>query len=279
MDIISPIIVKKLSLFDEKAQKTAAADSQSEISTRKSKAFFDNITNYFIKIYKEECIQIFNKHGNTLKKNLNIKLNVDRVNCCAIEKELKHLLIQFDNKMILIIDLKNEKVCDILHFDFTNLIGMSFIRNSGGASANSITSAANTNESVFFLLFPNKINFFKISGVPNENVREIKMVKHPSLVTNALFNLRYEVLVLEKGEKSYEIFNLSHEKFYNKAHFFNVNNKKSKEGSGFSRLFGMFSTSEVDANQSKLSIQKNSKLNFLITEIFFSTLNIVFQKP
>lgn len=264
MDIISPIIIKKLNFFDEKSQKAAGADLQSEQETRRSKAFFDNISNYFIKINKEECIQIFNKHGNTLKKNLNIKLNVDRVNCCAIEKELKHLLIQFDNKMILIINLKNEKVCDILHFDFTNLIGMSFIRNSGGAAANAFnpSAGANMNDSVFFLLFPNKINFFKVGGVPNENVREIKVVRQNTLVTNALFNLRYEVLLLEKGEKNYELYNLSHEKFYNKAHLFNVNNKKTKEGSGFSRLFGMFSSSEGEANQSKLSIQKNSKFRF-----------------
>jgi hypothetical protein len=261
MDIISPIIIKKLNFFDEKSQKSAVADIQSEQSTRKSKAFFDNISNYFIKIYKEECIQIYNKHGNTLKKNLNIKLNVDRVNCCTIEKELKYLLIQFDNKMILIINLQNEKVCDILHFDFTNLIGMSFIRNSGGAVNQSISSSS---DSVFFLLFPNKINFFKVSKVPNENVREIKMVKHSSLITNALFNLRYEVLLLEKAEKNYELYNLSHEKFYNKAHLFSVNTKKSKESSGFSRFFGMFSASEVETNQSKLSIQKNSKIKIFL---------------
>lgn len=269
MDIISPIIIKKLNFFDEKSEKSAAADPQSDQSAKKSKAFFDNISNYFIKIYKEECIKIYNKQGNQLKKNLNIKLNVDRVNCCAIEKELKHLLIQFDNKMILIINLINEKVCDILHFDFTNLIGMAFIRNSGGAAATAFNPSAirnNANESVFFLLFPNKINFFKISGVPNENVKEIKMVKQSSLVTNALFNLRFEVLVLEKGDKNYELYNLSHEKFYNKAHLFSVNSKRTKEGSGFSRFFGMFSGSEADANQSKLSIQKNSKF---VLDFFF----------
>jgi len=277
MDIISPILIRKLKLTDEKSIKLLTLDFQNELLNKKCKSFFDNISNYFIKIYKEECIQIYNKHGNILKKTLNIKLNVDRVNCCAIEKELKHLLIQFDNKMILIINLKNEKVCDILHFDFTNLIGMSFIRNSGGLSSNDKTNfhfGLNNNnqtiiESVFFLLFPNKINFFKISGVPNENVKELKTIKHSSIITNALFNLRYEVLILEKGEKNYELYNLSNEKFYNKAHLLSVNNKKNKEGSSFSRLFGMFSSNSEEKSSSRLSIQKNSISNNLFILIKF----------
>mgnify|MGYP006874993761 CR=1 FL=1 len=45
------------------------------------------------------------------------------------------------------------------------------------------------------------MNFFKISGVPNENVRELKMTKFNTMVTNALFNLRFEVLLLEKGNE------------------------------------------------------------------------------
>jgi len=265
MDIISPIVQRKINFFDDKAKKTAE-DFQSEQSRKESKSFFDNVSNFFIKIYKEDCIEIYNKYGNILKKTLNIKLNVDRVNCCAIEKELKFLLIQFDNKMILIINLKNEKVCDILHFDFTNLIGMTFIRNSGGAASISNYSSNNpaaNNESVFFLLFPNKINFFKISGVPNENVKELKMIKH-NLITNALFNLRFEVLVLEKGEKNFEFINLSHEKFYQKPHAFSINSKKNKDSTGFSRFFGMFSSNGNvnESNQSRLSIQKNSNILF-----------------
>jgi hypothetical protein len=266
MDIISPIIIKRLYLYDEKSIKSSK-DLQSELSSKKSKSFFDNISNFFIKIYKEDCIEIYNKHGNILKKTLNIKLNVDRVNCCAIEKDLTHLLIQFDNKMILIINLKNERVCDILHFDFTNLIGMTFIKNSGGLLSNDKNSNSLglnnnnqiSNESIFFLIFPNKINIFKISGVPNENVREIKRIKHSTIITNALFNLRFDVLLLEKGDKNYEFYNFSNEKFYNKPHLFSINSKKNKEGSSFSRLLGIFSSTPEDKNSSRLSIQNNSK--------------------
>lgn len=261
MDIISPIIIKKINLIDEKAIKAPySADYINENLNKKSRAFFDNISNFFIKVYNEELIQIFNKQGNVLKKSLNIKLNVEKVNCCAIEKHLNHLLVQFDNKMILIINVKNEKVCDILHFDFTNLIGMTFIKSTGASNVNQFNTANNfiNSESVFFLLFPNKINFFKISGIPNENVRDLKMIKHTNIITNALFNIRYEILLLEKGEKNYEFYNLSNEKFFNKPHPFSLISKKNRDSSGFSRLLGIFLPSQSESNNARLSINKSS---------------------
>ena len=179
------------------------------------------------------------------------------------------MLIQFDNKMILIINVKSEKVCDILHFDFTNLIGMTFIKNSSGNNTSNLNATLNNSpafESSFFLLFPNKINFFKISGIPNENVKDLKMIKHTSIITNALFCLRYEILLLEKGEKNYEFYNLSNEKYFGKSHQFSINQKKTKE-SGFSKFFGIFSSNTQENNNSRLSIQKSS-INILII-IFF----------
>jgi len=287
MDITSPLLIKKLNFIDntntnpqEKNQTTTPTTTTTHIqplttNPTQIKCFFDNISNLFIKIFNEEQIEIWNKTGTILKKTLNIKFNIDKINSCAIEKKLKHLLIQFDNKMILIINVRTEKVSDILHFDFTNLLGMAFVKNSGNFSfseRNSIGHNNNNavNESNFFLIFPNKMNFFKISGVPNENVRELKMTKFNTMVTNALFNLRFEVLLLEKGDKNFEFYNLSNEKFYTKPHFFNLGNKKNKENSGLSKFFGFFSAgNSEEKNISRLSIAKDSILFFTYNFLFF----------
>ena len=59
-----------------------------------------------------------------------------------------------DNKMILVINLTTEKVCEMLHYDFKPLLGLFFL--------NGLDKEANPDEYVFSMVFKDKLVFFRI---------------------------------------------------------------------------------------------------------------------
>lgn len=155
--------------------------------------------------------------------------------------------VLIEDKM-LIVNLRTEKVCEILHYHFTTLLGMFYPnQHTGGAYSH--------DDIVFTLVLVDKLVYFKICQNTNsEKVSEMKVLKFGSnsLLTNFYFNLRYSVLILEKKDKNFEFFNLSNEKFYSKAHNFVLPSKKKENAEGrnsISRFFGMFKSSAIKKNQ------------------------------
>ena len=90
------------------------------------------------------------------------------------------MAVVIEKKMTLIINLRTEKVCDILHCDFSALIGLFFLQNS------SLVGSSMSNEDLkFCFVFNNKLAYFKIY---KDIVTEIKTVKISGSATKFIFN-------------------------------------------------------------------------------------------
>jgi hypothetical protein len=151
------------------------------------------------------------------------------------------MAVVIDKKMTLIINLRTEKVCEILHYDFSSLIGLFFLQNMS-VSSNNIA-----NEDLkFCFVFNNKLAFFKIS---KETVTEIKSTKLSGIATRFIYNPKFSVLGLEKSDRTFDFYNLSTEKIWTKAHPFQFslrsikkerNSTGEKSLSNFKKLFSLF---------------------------------------
>jgi hypothetical protein len=169
----------------------------------------------------------------------------------AVDKHLRYMLVILDNKMTLIINLRSEKVSDILHYDFSNILGMFFITNQSGS--NQVQE-----ELKFCLVLSTKIVYFKICCFPNESIQEVKTVKI-NQTSNYLYNSRFMILAIEKSEKHFELFNLSNEKFYSKTHAFHLQNKTiPKPNSSLTKFFGIFNKKNPKQESEKIDLVKES---------------------
>jgi len=167
------------------------------------------------------------------------------------------MAVVIERKMTLIINIRTEKVCDILHCDFSGLIGLFFIHNP------SLVSNNNSQEDLkFCFVFNNKLAYFKIY---KDIVTEIKTTKISGTAIKYIYNSKYSVVVLEKNDKSFEFYNISSEKTWTKSHSFQLplkSNKKEKQAnaneksvSRISRFFGIFGSS----NEEKKPRDENPK--------------------
>jgi hypothetical protein len=248
MDLLSPIQFKKL-------------DFSKFENDNSSSVFFDKYSNNLIQ-FSDTKIKIFNKKATNLKKSVNLKLDSEKINIVAVDKHLRYMLILLEYKMTLIINLKNETVSDILHYDFSTVLGMFFIANSSSFHAN--------DDLKFALVFLNKLVFFKIGLVPNEAINETKTVKYSSIV-NFYYNQRFMVLALEKSDRVFELYNLSSDKYYSKGHSFNHFSKLKKESS-IGRLFTVFSR-KTTRMENFVDMQNSSKFSlYKKTQFFLETM-------
>jgi hypothetical protein len=249
MDLVSPIQFKKLDF--------SKFDKSDEIPF----VFYDKYSNNLVH-FSDAMIKIYNKKATNLKKSVNLKLDSDKINIVAVDKHLRYMLILLDYKMTLIINLRTETVADILHYDFSSVLGMFFISNTSSFHAN--------DDLKFALVFINKLVFFKITFVPNESINEIKTVKLSSIL-NFYYNCRFMILALEKSEKVFDFYNLSSDKFYSKTHSFSYLSKLKRETS-IGRLFTVFSRSSSRL-EGFVDMQNSSKFNlYKKTQFFLETL-------
>lgn len=129
----------------------------------------------------------------------------------TLDKPLRYMILNLENKMILIINLKSEKVIEIINYDDTsNLLGFFFINNQ----------FCSNDDIKFSLIYNNKIGYYKINIINNnEKITEIKSVK-VSLIKSFYYNPEYLVLCVEKKGKIFEFYNLFNEKKMIKPHEF-----------------------------------------------------------
>ena len=162
----------------------------------------------------------------------------------TLDKLLRYLILNLENKMILIVNLKTEKVIEIINYDSTlNLLGFFFINNQ-------YSSTYSTDDVKFSLIYTNKICFYMINIVNlNEKITEIKSVK-ASIIKSFYYNPEYLVLAVEKKAKIFEFFNLISDKKMHKPHEFILPLKNSKSmyniepndrKSTMQKFLGMFS--------------------------------------
>ena len=173
------------------------------------------------------------------------------------------MVVLVDYKMILVVNLRTEKVCEMLHYDFKPLLGVFFLNIQNGSHLN--------DDLVFAMVFNDKLVYFRIAQMASNNAQdkvfEFKTLKFgPNGVAHFYFNLRYSILIRERKDRTFEFFNLSHEKYYAKPHPFNFPFKKTiieaERRSSISKFFGMF----------RPSIQKSSEHIYLDEEQHKETL-------
>lgn len=177
----------------------------------------------------------------------------------GLDKLLRYMAVVIDKKMTLIINLRTEKVCEILHYDFSSLIGLFFLQNLNVSS-----NTLGNDDLKFCFVFNNKLAFFKIS---KDTVTEIKSTKLTGIATRYIYNPKFAVLGLEKSDRLFDFFNLSSEKSWTKAHSFQIpsrpnkkerNSTVEKSQSNFRKLFSLFgrSTEEKKAQRDEVFLDK-----------------------
>ncbi len=179
----------------------------------------------------------------------------------TLDKLLRYMILNLENKMILVINLKTEKVIEIINYDNTiNLLGFFFINNQ-------YSNTYSTDDIKFSLIYTNKIGYYRINIInQNEKITEIKSVK-VSLIKSFYYNPEYLVLCVEKKGKVFEFFNLINEKKMIKPHEFILPLKNSilfikKESderkSTMQRFLSIFS--KENPNKSKKDQLENSNV-------------------
>lgn len=116
--------------------------------------------------------------------------------------------------MILVINLKTDKVNDIIHYEQNSiLLGFFFINNQ-------YSPTYSVDDIKFSLVYNNKVSYYRLSfsGL-NEKITELKTIKF-SLIKNFYYNPEYLVLAVEKKGKIFEFYNLISEKKMVKPHEF-----------------------------------------------------------
>jgi hypothetical protein len=279
MDLVSPVQFKKLdfdkfdgfNLNDETKEEDTQSIESSIVLDNTSLVFYDKFSKNVIQ-FKHNFIKIFNKNATSLKKSIILQLDKSKINMSCVDKNLRYMLVLIDFKMTLIINLKTEKVSDILHYDFSTILGMFFINTN---------SALHTNDELrFCLVFVNKIVYFKITFTPNEAINEIKNIKLNFSCVNFLYNSRYLILALQKQDTySFELYNLSSEKFFNKNHAFTFNKANLRghsvggNSSTVGKLFGLFGNSSKSLKYDHSLFMDVKKHNlYKKTQFFLETL-------
>jgi hypothetical protein len=170
-----------------------------------------------------------------------------KIGIVGLDKLLRYMAVVIDKKMTLIINLRTEKVCEILHYDFSSLVGLFFLQNMN------VSSNISGNEDLkFCFVFNNKLAFFKIS---KDAVTEIKSTKLSNIAIRYIYNSKFAVLGLEKSDRTFDFFNLSSERTWTKAHPFQIplrsikkerNSTGEKSQSNFKKLFSLFGRSSEE---------------------------------
>jgi hypothetical protein len=289
MDIVSPVQFKKLDFekFEKVEQVNSTTSNGGELGEPNSEQnsetannnsntdimvpdnyliFYDRYSKNIIQ-FKETHIKIFNKNATNLKKTINIVLEKSKINMSAVDKHLKYMLVLLDFKMALIVNLKNEKVSDILHYDFSTILGMFFITQTG--------SFGNDVDVRFAILFVNKIVYFKITPSNNgtDAVTEVKTVKLGFSAIGYYYNTRYMILGLEKPQdRNFEFYNLSTEKFYTKGHGFHYPVNKNKREGSIGKFFSIFVRSSGNDKGGSLFMDVKNKNLYKKTQFFLETM-------
>ncbi len=255
METVSPLIYKKLDF-------TAFSTAEKTESKPVEKILYDPVSKKIIQ-FSEENIKIFNRDLSMIKKNMKLKLSVDKINRVSVEKQLRYMLVCMD-KIILIINLRTEKVFEILHLESNNLLGAFFI------SYCHIHPSYYNEDIRFCLVFTNRIIFQKLTFILNEKITEIKSIKIEG-IREYFYNPQFLVLLIRKGEYEFEFFNLINEKFYFKSHLFEIPNKVERKSS-LSKFFGFFSKKEEVKDEDVIPEDITKEYLYKRTHYFLETM-------
>ena len=174
------------------------------------------------------------------------------------------MTVLVDFKVVLVVNLRSEKVCEMLHYDFRTLIDIFFV--------NLLDSNSTNDDIIFCMVFCDKLVYFRINLTGSqgqmEKVYEFKTIKFGDGINSFNYNFKFSVLCLEKKDRNFEFYNLGKEKHLTKCHnfIFPYKNKINDSRSSLSNFFGFFkknSKKEMETplleNQSKENIYKKNQ--------------------
>jgi hypothetical protein len=244
----SPINLEQIKFFTENCENKEIKEK--EISFVKNgynpgSVFYDKFSKRIIYFnFAENCILIYNRTKTVLKTKLKVYFNFKILNSC-IDKKSTYLLIfanpNINNKFIFVYCIAKETFYSQLKEDYSYLLNMFFIE-----------------KNFFCLVFAHQIKFYLCDNLSDE-VKHLKTLDYSKILINNFFFVRqYLILLIHRGDNSFDMYSLRKNeieliKTFNEV--FNTRSvmfKSSSKGSFFSNLFS-----------SKAEYLKSQKLNIL----------------
>ena len=128
---VSPIVYKQISVAH-------FAKKGIETQTSEQTLFYDETSKKLVQI-GATSIKIFNKNATSLKKDINLQLNKEKIYKVAVDKKIQYMLIFLEKNgepVLLLVNIQLEVVIDIIQGEYNKLMGMFFIFNTQSISVN-----------------------------------------------------------------------------------------------------------------------------------------------
>jgi hypothetical protein len=241
-----------------------------------SQIFYDKYSKRIIYFnFTDNSISIYNRTRTSLKAKLKVYFNFKVLNSC-VDKKLTFLLIfanpNVNNKFIFVYCIAKETFFSQLKEDYSYLINMFFIE-----------------KNFFCLVSVHQIKFY-LCDQNSDEIKQIKTLDYSKiLIKNFYFVRQYLILLIYRGDNSFDMYSLRKNevellKTFNEV--FNTRSvmfKSSSKGSFFSNLFSSKSeylkTQKIELmnsyNNSYGNIYKTSQffLEYLYSNIYFILLS------
>jgi hypothetical protein len=210
--------------------------------------FYDKFSKRIIYFsFAEHSIYIYNRTKTTLKKKMKVFFNYKVLNAC-VDKKLTYLLIfanpNINNKFIFVYCISKETFLSQLKEDYSYLLNMFFIE-----------------KNFFCLVFADKIKFY-ICNQKSDEIKQVKTLDYSKLLINNFFFVRqYLILLILRGDNSFDMYSLRKNeieliKTFNEV--FNTRSVMFKSSSSKTSFFSnLFSSRTENLKARQLEIMNN----------------------
>jgi hypothetical protein len=256
----SPIKLEEISfehLDPEETKKEITAPTKSNNIYNPGTIFYDKYSKRLIyfNISKNE-IYLYNRVKTSLLKKINVVFNFKVLNAC-VDKKLTFLLIyanpNMNNKFIFVYNIEKESFFSQIKKDFTSLLNMFFIESN-----------------IFCLAYVDKIEIH-LCDQNSDEVKQIKLLDYSKmLINNFYFVKQYLILLIYKGDNSFDLYSLRKNEVELIKSFRQVFQTKSNI---FKNPRGSFFSSFFSAKNNTLQKQKTQIINE-----YNDTYNLMYKK-
>ena len=261
----SPINLQNINFITENNENQELKEkelAQANNGYNPSQIFYDKYSKRIIFFnFADNSISIYNRTKTSLKSKLKVYFNFKVLNAC-VDKKLTFLLIfanpNVNNKFIFVYCIAKETFFSQLKEDYSYLLNMFFIE-----------------KNFFCLVFVHQIKFYLCDQISDE-IKKVKTLDYSKiLIKNFFFVRQYLVLLVHKGDNSFDMYSLRKNeieliKTFNEV--FNTRSvmfKSSSKGSFFSNLFASKSEYLKMQKIELMNAYNNSYGNIYKTSQFF----------
>ena len=192
----SPLAIESIKLLSDENDSNNEKDKNNLIyGYDQGSLFYDKYSKRIIFFNSQKHkILIYNRTGETLKKEINVVFDFKVLNA-SVDKSITTLLIfsnpNTNNKFIFVYNISKQIFISQLKEDYSYLVSMFFV-----------------DKNFFGLVFVNKIIFYTIDQV-SEELKFLKTLDYSKILINNFFFVRqYSVLLIAKGDNSYDLYSL-----------------------------------------------------------------------